>query len=53
MPGFGYGFKIGVTHMWANFNHLINWGFWSLDNNDDYYVSIEEGTPYYSLTEKE
>lgn len=34
-------------------NIIINWGFWSKDAESDYYASIEDESPYLSLTEKE
>ena len=37
----------------ALLNYLVRWGFWSLESDNDYYASLEDGTPIYSLTEKE
>lgn len=34
-------------------SYLVNWGFWSAESEADYYSSLEDNTPYYSLTEKE
>lgn len=34
-------------------NILLNlFAFWSKDDDNDYYASLEDGSPYYSLTEK-
>ena len=31
---------------------ILLFGFWSKDPETDYYASLEDGEPYYSLTEK-
>lgn len=31
---------------------LISFGFWSKDNDADYYCSLEDEQPYYSIEEK-
>lgn len=52
IPGTGLGFA-GSFRQGALLNYLIRWGFWSLESDNDYYASLEDGTPIYSLTEKE
>lgn len=37
----------------AKLNLLISWAFWSKENDNDYYASIEDNSPFYSITEKE
>jgi len=34
-------------------NYIVNWGFWSKEPDTDYYASLEDGSPYYSITEKQ
>ena len=34
-------------------NYIISWGFWSKETGSDYYASLEDGSPYYSITEKQ
>lgn len=37
----------------SKLNYLISWAFWSKEDDGDYYASLEDGSVYYSLTEKE
>lgn len=42
-----------VAQQGTQLNSIINWGFWSKDAESDYYASLEDESPYFSLTEKE
>lgn len=54
--GLSLGNRIGIgkVQQGAWLKQLLNlFAFWSKDNDNDYYASLEDGNPYYSLTEKE
>lgn len=38
----------------SKLNQILNlFAFWSKETDTDYYASLEDDSPYYSLTEKE
>jgi len=53
MSAFSKTFTKGFVQQWTMLNLIINWGFWSKDTESDYFTSLEDELPYYSLTEKE
>ena len=32
---------------------INKWGFWSRQSDNDYYTSLSDGSPFYSITEKQ
>lgn len=45
------GYKITCKLIRQGLSKLVNkWVFWSLENDSDYYASLEDESPYYSLT---
>jgi len=44
----------GRVQQGSNLSQLLNlFAFWSKDNDNNYYASLEDDSPYYSLTEKD
>jgi uncharacterized membrane protein len=48
------GLGVGGIQLGALLNQLLQkFAFWSKDTDTDYYASLEDDSPYYSVTEKE
>lgn len=55
MGPFGRTFGVGgLVQLGSTLSQLLNlFAFWSKDNDSNYYASLEDDSPYYSLTEKD
>lgn len=54
MGAFSTGFGRGMGSQGSTFQKIINaFAFWSKQNNNNVYASLEDGTTYFSLTEKD
>lgn len=47
------GIIYGSQKLSSGIGQLLLWGFWSLEDDNNYYASLEDGEEYYSLTETE
>ena len=54
MPGINTNKGLGLFKQGSLLNQILNaFAFWSKDNDSNYYVSLENDDPYYSLNEKQ